>query len=99
MRLTKTEIAVIKDQANIYFGPNTEVWLFGSRVNNDERGGDIDLYINLVTETDDLMNKSLQYNAALQGILGEQKIDVVTHKKDQEMRSIDKEVLRNGIKL
>lgn len=99
MRLTSNEISVIKEQAEVYFGPGAEVWLFGSRTNDNERGGDIDLYIKLTKEESDILNKSLLYNAALQMILGEQRIDVVTHQYGHEPRPIDKEAIRNGIKL
>lgn len=45
MRLTEDQIRVVKLRAAEYFGPDADVWLFGSRVDDSERGGDIDLYI------------------------------------------------------
>jgi uncharacterized protein len=43
MRLQPTEIAAIKTAAREAFGASVVVRLFGSRVHDDRRGGDIDL--------------------------------------------------------
>ena len=43
MRLTPTEQQVIRDASLRYFGVRPR--LFGSRLNDLKRGGDIDLYI------------------------------------------------------
>lgn len=44
MRLTEHEIAAIKAAAAEAFGAGTVVRLFGSRVDDARRGGDIDLH-------------------------------------------------------
>jgi uncharacterized protein len=45
MRLHPSEIHLIKSIAHHVFGNGTKVILFGSRVDNTLKGGDIDLYI------------------------------------------------------
>jgi uncharacterized protein len=45
MRLSEFEIESIKSLANLHFGKNVQVFLFGSRTRNQQRGGDIDLFI------------------------------------------------------
>ena len=45
MRLTETEIHIIKHSATDIFGSDVAVFLFGSRVDDTKKGGDIDLYI------------------------------------------------------
>jgi len=45
MRISEFEIETIKSLAKLHFGSNAEVFLFGSRTNNQLRGGDIDLFI------------------------------------------------------
>ena len=45
MRLKKENIEVIKILAKKYFGENAKVYLFGSRIDDNKKGGDIDLYI------------------------------------------------------
>jgi len=44
MRLNKKEKEIILNLAKKYFGKNTKVFVFGSRLEN-KKGGDIDLYI------------------------------------------------------
>ena len=61
-----------------HFGDDAEVWLFGSRVDDQRRGGDIDLYIE--TEEMDsgvISKKRSKFLASLYVQLGEQKIDVL----------------------
>jgi len=45
MRLTKDQIQHIKKHVLSIYGKNAHVYLFGSRINDNEKGGDIDLYI------------------------------------------------------
>jgi len=45
MRLSVKEINTIKSCAKAFFGAHARVLLFGSRVDDQKRGGDIDLYI------------------------------------------------------
>jgi hypothetical protein len=44
MRLTEHEVCAIKRAAQAAFGPSVAVRLFGSRVHDHLRGGDIDLH-------------------------------------------------------
>ena len=43
MRLTQRQIQAIKQVAAEVFGCNAKTYLFGSRVDDSQRGGDIDL--------------------------------------------------------
>jgi predicted nucleotidyltransferase len=45
VRLTSDQSRLITDRIRQYFGVDTKVWLFGSRVDDSRRGGDIDLYV------------------------------------------------------
>jgi predicted nucleotidyltransferase len=47
MRLTPSQIAAIRHAAAELAGDSARVWLFGSRVNDDARGGDVDLLLEL----------------------------------------------------
>ncbi|MFH0734327.1 MAG: nucleotidyltransferase domain-containing protein [bacterium] len=76
MRLSQLQVEVIKQSVKKIFNDNTKVFLFGSRVDNKKRGGDIDLYI----ETDilnDVFQRKIKLLVMLELTLGQQKIDVV----------------------
>ena len=45
MRLTPTQHQQILQATRLNFGANANVWLFGSRVDDARRGGDVDLYV------------------------------------------------------
>jgi predicted nucleotidyltransferase len=92
MRLNKKYQEVIK-KAFIEIFKEGEIYLFGSRTDDNKKGGDIDLYL-VVKEKS--LRKKLKFLAKIKAILGEQKIDVVFN--IDENRVIEKEAKR-GIKL
>jgi predicted nucleotidyltransferase len=96
IRLTEEEIKIIKKLAQECFGEGTEVYLFGSRVYPEKRGGDIDLYIKPVFK-DDLFDRKIKFIAKLWEKLGEQKIDIVFEKNLE--KAIEKRARQEGIKL
>ncbi|MBA2592410.1 MAG: nucleotidyltransferase domain-containing protein [Pseudomonadota bacterium] len=82
MRLSEEERSVIREAVGEAFEGRARVWLFGSRVDDALRGGDIDLYI----ETDLPFERSFpartQLGLLLAERLGEQKIDIVVRHGD-----------------
>ena len=55
MRLTPDQIHTIKSTAQAVLGEGAQVTLFGSRVHDDQKGGDVDLYVEI--SQPDLMKK------------------------------------------
>jgi len=101
MRLTDLQANVIRDSVVKNFGPATRVWLFGSRVDEQRKGGDIDLYIE--PEFQDaarLVDAKLNLLRDIHKKLGEQKIDVVirreTFKEDMPIFRVARET---GVRL
>ncbi|MFI3185644.1 MAG: nucleotidyltransferase domain-containing protein [Methylococcaceae bacterium] len=45
MRLTPSQAQITKNTVDCILGIPCRVWLFGSRVDDDARGGDIDLMV------------------------------------------------------
>lgn len=74
MRLNKQQHDAIVTTFLEVFGRG-EIRLFGSRVRDDLRGGDIDLYVN-PDECDQLAMKRVTYLARLKRRIGDQKIDL-----------------------
>jgi hypothetical protein len=52
MRLSQYECAVVKSQVQSIFGQEAQVFLFGSRVDDLKKGGDIDLFIKISDQSD-----------------------------------------------
>ena len=78
------------------FGDNAAVYLFGSRVDDSKKGGDIDLFIRTANK-DGLFEKKIRFLARLKRQIGEQKIDVVFN--EDEDRLIEQEVRKWSIPL
>jgi len=78
MRLTDAQVKAIQDNFFVSFMEGDKIWLFGSRVDDSKKGGDIDLYIE--TNYSDLFivtKKEIEFIANLKKIIGDQKIDIV----------------------
>ena len=80
MRLSDRERHIIRTAAAEVFGPEARVLLFGSRVDDARRGGDIDLLILLGVNSDmmTLVEKRVRYLVMLEKVIGERKIDLIT---------------------
>ena len=90
MRLTQKETVIIQSLAEETFGNNVQVRLFGSRVDKQKKGGDIDLLI--TPEKLDEVNSKEKINiywAKLQEKLGEQKIDILLEIPDSKEKIIE----------
>ncbi|MDP4840366.1 MAG: nucleotidyltransferase domain-containing protein [Alphaproteobacteria bacterium] len=86
VRLEPKDLESIIKSFKECFGEHDHLWLFGSRVYLDKRGGDIDLYI----EVEDFDSKKVydqksQFWILLQDRLGEQKIDIVVRDPGQDL--------------
>lgn len=78
MRLTAIQTQAIRETAQACFGAGVHVWLFGSRVDDYAKGGDIDLYIEpQMGNAVDLITAKLFFLRDLHKKIGQQKIDVV----------------------
>jgi predicted nucleotidyltransferase len=81
------------------FGAETDVVLFGSRVRDDARGGDIDLLVETDRSSHDWVSKKVSAIAEIQEAIGEQKIDVVVCARGGDDRLVVREALKNGVRL
>jgi predicted nucleotidyltransferase len=95
MRLSSIEIATIKYTFTKVFGTG-KIYLFGSRVDDDQKGGDIDLYLD-PDDKNNLYQKKINFLIQVEFTIGEQKIDIV-FAEDPE-RHVEQEALSKGIKL
>ena len=95
MRLSQQTADDIK-QAFLQVFEKGELYLFGSRVNDSRRGGDIDLYV-VADNTERLGEKRIEFLASIKRRIGEQRIDLVVDRGTG--RAIDASAKNEGILL
>ncbi|HEV2569163.1 hypothetical protein [Sphingomonas sp.] len=96
MRLRDWEVEAIRSSAHEVFGPEVTVRLFGSRVDDRRRGGDIDLFLNGCSRCNDRRSREL-FARLLQKRLGEREIDIVYATAGSEVGPIQVEALKHGV--
>ena len=99
MRLTSEQASIIRQAAQRRFGVDARVWLFGSRVDDHARGGDIDLMIEAPTAPDNDFRDALALEIDLQNALGDQKIDILLLHPGNQETPIHRIAKRTGVEL
>ncbi len=79
MRLTTEDKRAIEQAARECFAPGSVIRLFGSRLDDTRRGGDIDLLVEppVPLAPRDLVERRNRFVARLYRLLGERRIDVL----------------------
>jgi predicted nucleotidyltransferase len=102
MRLNAHERNAIAQAAREVFAPGTAVLLFGSRADDQQRGGDIDLLIETpepMTPTE-LVDHRTRFVSRLYRLLEEQRIDaVITARHQVDARPVVATAKRTGVLL
>jgi len=75
VRLQLKQQEVIKQLASKFF-ENAKVFVFGSRADMSQKGGDIDLYIQ-TTKKDALLKAKISFLCEFEKYFGEQKVDLL----------------------
>ena len=99
MRLSEFEKECIISLASRHFGTDVQVFLFGSRTNNQHRGGDIDLFIRNPDGEHLNTRTKINFLADLILLIGEQKIDVILDNPDSKNSVFFKKIYQTGIQL
>lgn len=86
MRLTPNQSATIKNIIQQSLGEDCEVWLFGSRVDDHSKGGDIDLYVE--TKQSCHLQQKLRLMSKIQRAIGMRKIDLLIKTPTSEDKTI-----------
>jgi uncharacterized protein len=97
MRLTKDYVSIVRRTALDHFGAEAVVRLFGSRVDDSKRGGDVDLHLQLPHDYQGDPEKWKFVVDVQERADDERKIDLVIHRSGQPLRWIDEVALRDGI--
>lgn len=101
MRLKEYEKQAIITSVMRHIATPTAIWLFGSRVDDNKKGGDIDLFVEYENQQHQALswkNKRKIINDITDEI-GEQKIDLLTHEITQMREPIHNIARATGIRL
>ena len=99
MRLSPEQIRTIKQVVRKHCGGEARVWLFGSRVDDAARGGDIDLFVNATTLIPDRAKCESQIVLDIWKAIGEQKIDVIVVDAESRPQPIHAVARETGVLL
>jgi len=99
MRMPPNYQKTITETAAKVFGESASVWLFGSRLDDNAKGGDVDLLIQLDSPTENKAVLGARYNSLLQIKLGLQKFDVLVIDPSTALKQIHQQALSKGVRL
>ncbi len=99
MRLSADQTQIIKDSVEAVFGGGVTVRLFGSRVDDARRGGDIDLYLEVpaLAADQNLLEQKARLLRRLWQRLGPQRIDLLVRTVEQPIHVIHEDATAHGV--
>ena len=98
MRLDPEIVPRLVEQMRQVYGMDADVWLFGSRTDDNAKGGDIDLYVE-TTDGLNLLDRLIESRSRLFKLFGEQKIDLLVRVRGREPSPMERIARNTGIKL
>jgi len=98
VRLTPHEIEAIRTAACEVFGATATVRLFGSRVNDDMKGGDIDLFVEVEPGQASIANEQ-RLRDRIAPAVQDLRTDIVLHERGAPLTPIEQIAVRDGIRL
>jgi predicted nucleotidyltransferase len=99
MRLSPEAIAIIIETVKARLGDEAQVRLFGSRLDDSAKGGDIDLHVSVNKPVSDWVWEAAQLAARLECLLDGRKVDVRLIDASQQALPIDRIAMQEGVLL
>jgi predicted nucleotidyltransferase len=96
VRLSASSQQIIRETTREVFGAEARVRLFGSGLDDSQRGGDIDLLVELPQMQKESRRKSLTLAALLQMKLGDQPIDILVIDPETPLQAIHHQAIETG---
>lgn len=97
MRLRERDVAAIKASVSDIFGADAIVRLFGSRVDDAARGGDIDLHVESTDGHGFEQERDLRRR--LRARMSDRSVDIVLYRAGSARRPIDEVAFGEGVVL
>lgn len=95
MRLTQYELSAIQEEV-YHLDASAKIYLFGSRTNDDARGGDIDLLV--LSDTLDFRDV-LRLRISILDRIGWQQLDVILRKPNDTSDDFMLAIVKTGVQL
>ena len=99
MRLTEHQVQAIRDATIEVVGHVAPVWLFGSRVNELTRGGDVDLMVQLTEPVNDPASLMIKLSTKVSKSMHGRKVDVLIEAPNLKYFPIHDMVKAHGVLL
>jgi len=99
MRITSEQAAAIRQEVTRLAGDAARVWLFGSRVRDDARGGDVDLMVELDEAVPEPAQLAACLSAQASRAMWGRKVDVLIKAPNLQTLPIHSIAMTEGIRL
>jgi len=99
MRLSQEQASIIREEVARQVGVDARVRLFGSRVDDTARGGDIDLMVESAASIDDPALLAARLSARISRKMGIRRIDVVLRAPNLKELPIHGRAMEEGVLL
>ena len=99
MRLTPEQIHAIRTGVAQVAGQDARVWLFGSRVHDQARGGDVDLLLELDVPVSEPAQLAARLSARVSRAMYGRRVDVVVKAPNLMHLPIHSIALQEGVRL
>jgi predicted nucleotidyltransferase len=98
MRLLPREVAAIRKAVRDVFGPTARVRIFGSRVRDDLKGGDIDLFVEVESGQASVVREQ-RVRDLIAPTVEDLRIDIILHERGATLTPLERIALRDGVLL
>jgi predicted nucleotidyltransferase len=99
MRLTPTQIDTIKSTAQDLLGQGVQVTLFGSRVHDDQKGGDVDLMVEVLQAVQEPALMAARLASRVSRSMHGRKVDVLLKAPNLLEQPIHRIATQEGVRL
>ena len=99
MRISPSQRLALKQQFARQLGDDCEVRLFGSRIDDAARGGDVDLLVQCPRRVERKTWRAAQLAAGAERLLQGRKVDVLLVDPETELEPVHRAALQMGILL
>jgi len=99
MRLMPSHVELIRRTAKQVLGEDAQVILFGSRVNDQDKGGDVDLLVSVPHTVTEPAVLSARMASRISRAMGGRKVDVILQAPDLQLQAIHQVARQTGIVL